>query len=87
MAEKRMSDEEYELTQMNLVMMAQLIEGLDLPAFIERAERALAIGPLVDPTLFRQAHGKLEQVLKLASAANGFRAEAVRQGLRVNSGD
>lgn len=44
-----------------------------LDEFIVRADRALAVGPVIDPTLFRDAGEKLVALLDVARATKTYR--------------
>lgn len=64
--------------------LAGAIAGVALQGFpdvelLERAiaagERALSVGPIVDPTLWRDAHVELEVELKVMRAVLAFRRE------------
>lgn len=74
-----MTNEEYKETQYMLVLLARGIANLDLDAFLQRLERADAIGPFINPTLYRDAMGNMEKIRRLAQAANAFRKEALEQ--------
>jgi len=74
-----MDNEEYLNTQYLLVLQAQLINQLDLDGFLAAIEHAEAVAPIINPTLFIQGAGKLEEVKSLAQAAKLFQAEARRQ--------
>lgn len=74
-----MNTEAYLTTQYQLVMMAKLITLVDLDGFVERIQLADRLGAVLDPTLYRQAGKKLDDVKRLAEAAQIFREEALRQ--------
>lgn len=73
-----MTNEEYSATQAKLMVAAGFVAGLDLPAFLERIRHTKAVAPLLDPTLFMKGAAKLEQVERVAAAANALRAEVLR---------
>lgn len=50
-----MTDPEYLYTQNQVLLLASLAATLDLDTFIARIERAHAVGPIVDPTLYGRA--------------------------------
>lgn len=54
-----------------LVGFVAAFDGLD--DFIEKLDRALDIGPLLDPTLYIKKGGKAEEELRLARATQDFR--------------
>lgn len=74
-----MSDADYELTQECLVMAANVIAALDLNAFLSRISKAKALGPIVDPTLYKTAGERLDDVRRLAGAALELYGEVHRQ--------
>lgn len=74
-----MNDVEYRSTQNQLLIVASLVRELDLDGFLERINKAEAIGPIVDPTLYRAAMANLSVIKSLASAANVFRKEVLAQ--------
>jgi rubrerythrin len=79
-----MIDEEFATVQQQLVLLGSLVRQMNLPGFIERIDRADAIGPLLNPTLYLAAtnHRKgnrLSALRDLAQAANVFRAEVLKQ--------
>lgn len=69
----------YEMTQEQLVILAQLINPLPLVEFLDAIDRAETLGPILDPTLFHKAGRRLEQVKALAHAARTFQIEVHRQ--------
>lgn len=74
-----MTDEEYSETQTAIIIIAQFVNDLDLVAFLERISLAETLGPIVDPTLYREAAGKLSDVKSLAQALRPFQREVKRQ--------
>ena len=68
-----MDNEEYIQTQNQIVLLGRLILSLDLPSFLDRISRAETIGPLINPTLYRDAMGNLQDLKDLAEALNGTR--------------
>lgn len=69
-----MTDEEYQLTQNHLGLAVAMIRGLDLRGFLERLACAEALGPILDPTLYRVAASKVASVRRIAEAAMRFKA-------------
>jgi len=57
-----MTDEEYQDVQQSLEWLVSLIRGMPLEAFIERADRSLAVGVFVDPALHANASEKLKLI-------------------------
>jgi hypothetical protein len=81
-----MDQEEYISTQNQLVLLGQLIDGLDLRSFLEKINHAESFGPILNPTLFIKAGKKLEQVKNLAEAALIFQTEFRKQKEEANNG-
>lgn len=74
-----LADGEYSMTQEQLVLLASLVANLKLDAFLARIERADALTPMLDPTLWMRGGAKLAAVRRLALAAKGLRDEVLRQ--------
>ena len=70
---------EYMAIQDQLVLLARVIEPLDLVDFLNEIEHSETVGPIVDPTLYLQSANKLENVKRLARAALTFQREVRRQ--------
>lgn len=80
MAAKRTLDEAiYRATQQQIMAFAGLVHDLPLEEFIETANHAQAIGPILDPTLWMKGTKKLDEVLRLANALRTFQIEVERQ--------
>jgi hypothetical protein len=76
-AERKLpSDEEYIQIQQQLVIFGQLLMNIDVEGFIERAERADAIAPVIDPTLWMRGHERLDALKDLAHGAMKFKMAA-----------
>ena len=71
-----MNNEEYIMTQRQLLLMASLVREMDLDGFLERIETAYALGPMLDPTLYKRGVDNLEIVRRIAEAARKFKATA-----------
>ena len=52
-----------------IVSVAGLLSQLDLPAMLERIERAHALGPMLDPTLYRAKAKAMDEDAELIRAA------------------
>ena len=65
-----MTAEEYSTTQHQLMLCAQLFEGLDLSGFIEKANIAESAGPVFNPTLYQKGIKRLELIRRIAEKAN-----------------
>lgn len=72
-----MTDAEYLTTQQALVEIGARLIALDLDAFIARADHALALAPIADPTLFRRGAGTLGAIRRLAVDARKMRERAL----------
>lgn len=69
-----MENDEYATTQAMLVHIRRVLENLRLPEFLEAIERAQAMGPILDPTLYRRAGGELSKIRALAEHALRMRS-------------
>lgn len=74
-----MDDKQYEATQRTLMILAMIVKDLDLEGFLARIEQAETLGPVLSPTLFMLAEGKMGDVRRLAEACKGFQDEVRRQ--------
>jgi hypothetical protein len=81
-----MDDWRYADTQNWLVIMASMVASLDLDGFLQWVERAETLGPILAPTLYVQASGKLGNVKRLAEAAKVLQDEVKRQVTEEQSG-
>jgi len=70
-AEPRIPPDDYQLTLAGLWAMANLIANAPLAEMLAAAERAETLGPIVDPTLYRERARALSEDLALLRA---FRA-------------
>lgn len=61
-----MTKEEYANTQQQILLVCSLLREMPLEDFIEWIEKAEAVGPIVNPTLYRESRGNIELVKKLA---------------------
>lgn len=76
-----MTDEQYLTVQAQLIALSQLVPAMDLTGFVDRINRAEAVGPIVDPTLYRQAKEGLSRIKNIAEAALTFQVALKRAGL------
>ncbi len=67
-----MKQEDYLATQTQLLALASVVSSMDLDRFIMAADMAEALGPMLDPTLYRQGAPRLGQIRRLAEAAREF---------------
>ncbi|MBE7413865.1 MAG: hypothetical protein HS130_01000 [Deltaproteobacteria bacterium] len=74
-----MNDAEYKATQEQILFAAFIIDNLDLNTFLQRIARTFALGPIIAPTLYKKGMDKLDQVRRLAIAAQHFQGEVHRQ--------
>lgn len=74
-----MTDEEYTLTQSQLILLAQFVNKLDLAGFLQRINQTETVAPFVDPTLYRQGAANLNQIKRLALALRPFQQEIQKQ--------
>jgi hypothetical protein len=73
------TNEEYQCTQNHLQLIASIAATLDLGAFLSRIDYANTVGPIVDPTLYRDAMDNLGKLQAIARAARPLAEEAKRQ--------
>lgn len=67
-----MKREEYVRTQTALMAVAQTVLGLPLRDFLEWIGRSEALGPILDPTLYRAGCDKLTTIRTIAEGAFAF---------------
>ena len=71
-----MTNDEYVAMQTRLQLLAQAALGIDpdeLLEFVRLAERAISLGPVLDPTAWSAGHVKLRTVIDHARALYAFR--------------
>jgi len=78
---------EYMAIQVQLVLLAQVVEPLDLVRFLSAIDHSETMGPIVDPTLYLQTANKLENVKRLAQAALIFQREVRHQMKEASDGN
>jgi len=61
-----MTDEEYQKTQDEIITIATKIEKLDLTSFLGCISKADTLGPILDPTTYRDAYENLRGIEKMA---------------------
>lgn len=74
-----MDDGQYEAAQRTLMILAAVVQELDLDGFLERIAGAETLGPVLNPSLFMLAEGKMGDVRRLAEACKVFQDEVRRQ--------
>ena len=68
-----MTREEYQETQEFIMNLARHVQLIDLTEFLNSISLSHAMGPMVDPTLYRDAHDNLSKIERIARAAAEFR--------------
>ncbi len=61
-----MNQEEYLQTQTSLLMIEEIVKKLELREFLQWIGRADALGPILDPTLYREASESMDHIRKIA---------------------
>lgn len=60
---------DHRMAVMLVISSARVVGAIDLDDAIQKAERALDMGPILDPTLWIQKHKDLESDLEILRAA------------------
>lgn len=60
--------EEYSACQLLLLQLVRKLEELPLDRMVASIERAHAVGPMLDPTLYRRGVDNLQEIGRLAGA-------------------
>ena len=71
------TNDEYLATQMQLAAFEVVPTRMPLAEFLERARHAEALGPILDPTLYREASDKLQHVITVAEALSEAKSRIV----------
>lgn len=77
----QITDDQYAATQAQVELLSRLLLSIDpatLDAFVARANSMHTLGPILDPTLYRDAVGKLDEVIGCAEALRTARAAVDR---------
>ena len=74
-----MTEAEYSAAQHRLLLLAAVVQGVDLGGFLARISHSHAVAPITDPTLYRMGAGKLLKVEALARSLQPFAEEVRRQ--------
>lgn len=69
---RKLTEDEYMMTQALLLNAARIIRLLPLRDFLMAIELAETTGPILDPTLWRAAAGTLEEIKNMAHGALSF---------------
>jgi hypothetical protein len=75
---KRLGAAEYQMTQDGLMLVAGILDQYDLDAFLLTADTADTLVPMIDPTLWRKGHKRLDGIMEIARKARDFQ-QAVRE--------
>lgn len=78
-----MLKDEYAAVQGQLLAIVSIVAEMPLDEFILAGERAQAIGPFIDPTLWQKGTKQLDGAMRLAIALRVFQAEMERQMAEV----
>lgn len=73
-----MDKQEYLETQRQIFFFANSVYNMPLKEFIELADKADAVGPILDPTLWRESHESLDIIRRLARGLKGFQDTAIK---------
>lgn len=84
-ADRTMSSSEWMLTQTQIYLLAGMVARLPLDEFLEKAERADAIGPFVDPTLYIEKHDDLRCVTEVARALRQVKTRCAELGIDMDA--
>jgi len=67
-----MNQSEYQTELLSIFNLCALVRRLEIAAVLEQIQHAEAVGPIIDPTLYRMAHPPLHWHKKCAQAALRF---------------
>lgn len=70
---------EYQAAVGSCALVGAMLTQYDLPAMLNAIERAEAIGPMIDPTLYREKHEAMGQDKDLLEAALPLWRWAIKQ--------
>ena len=70
--EEPITDEEYFDLQTSIILTAHMVGDMPLQKFLDRIARAEAVGPVVDPNLYRAAGERLHKIKTVAAAMRVF---------------
>lgn len=78
----RLSEVEYQLAQDQCALIGAMTLGLpDLEIMLRQIDHALAIGPILDPSLWMKANRKFERVRELVRAVRDLQLVARRHAV------
>jgi hypothetical protein len=61
--------DDFEMTITRLRLLLTGARGIDIDGFLATIQRQHTVGPVLDPTMYRDAHGGLRNLQKLGEAA------------------
>lgn len=73
-----MTSDEYSHGQAQMLLMASQIVQVDLASMLSWIDRSEAVGPILDPTLYRAACDRLQAFKELVQAGLQFQKAAKR---------
>ena len=73
-----MTNDEYLEAQNQITIFAAMLIEVDVEGLLDRASRADAIAPLLDPTLWMKGHERLDAIKELALGAMAFKQAACK---------
>jgi len=82
-----MEQPEYKMIQDFLITQAAILSELDIDGFIAENSRADSLGAVLDPTLYRKAHKKLDAIRDLAIRANLYANAYIELNRIAEKGD
>lgn len=78
-----MKDEEYILTQQQLLCLVGIVKDMPLYEFLKKINICETIAPLLNPTLYMQGGDKLASIKRIAVSARDFQIN-IRKELNRN---
>lgn len=72
-----MTNELYLLHQTQIINLAMVATGIDTESFIKRIDQAETMGPVLDPSLYRDASLSLSKIKTLAQAVQDLKQTAL----------
>lgn len=78
---------DYKETQYQLLMISRIfVENLNLDEFIKAINKAEAVGPVIDPTLFKKGNPNMQRIKNIAYAAQRFQNEVAPELAALREG-
>ena len=72
-------NDEYQLAQSMVMQIARLVRTLPLKKVLEAISKAEAVGPILDPTLYREGSRNMQDFKQLVVKLRAFQAEIEAQ--------